>query len=62
LKAEWHEAVLLQGHRLLFSDQILMMLMLQSGSHTNIASHPAGPACPTALETGLELLQIPVGG
>ena len=33
-----------------------MMLMLQSGSHTNIASHPAGPACPTALETGLELL------
>ena len=60
--SEWHEAVLLQGHRLLFSDQILMMLMLQSGSHTNIASHPAGPACPTALETGLELLQIPAWG
>ena len=37
---------------------LVMMLpvMLQSGSHTNIASHPAGPACPTALETGLELL------
>ena len=60
LKAERHEAVLLQDHRLLFSDDADAPEWVTM-SHTNIASHPQAP-CPTALETGLELLQIPAWG
>ena len=51
MKAEWHEAVLLQGHRLLFSDD--------ADAPEWVTYLYSIPPCPTALETGLEVLQIP---
>ncbi len=59
LKAERHEAVLLQGHwhRLLFSDDADAPEWVTY----QFSIPPCGP-CSTALETGLELLQIPAWG
>ncbi len=56
LKAERHEAVLLQGHWLLFSDD--------ADAPEWVTYQYSIPPCPgpTALETGLELLQIPAWG
>jgi hypothetical protein len=56
LKAKQHEAVLLLGHRLpsLFSDD--------ADAPEWVTYQYSIPPCPTALETGLELLQIPAWG
>ena len=53
-KAKQHEAVLLQGHRLLFSDD--------ADAPDWVTYLYCIPPCPTALETGLEVLQIPTWG
>jgi hypothetical protein len=51
LKAEQHKAVLLQGHGLLFSDD--------ADAPEWVTYQYSIPPCPTALGTGLELLQFP---
>jgi hypothetical protein len=57
LEAERHEAVLLPGYRILFSDDADAPEWV-AYQH----SIPPCPTAPTALETGLELLQIPAWG
>ncbi len=54
LKAKRHEAVLLLGHGLLFSDD--------ADAPEWVTYEYSIPPCPTALGTGLELLQIPAWG
>jgi hypothetical protein len=54
LKAKRHEAVLLPGHGLLVSDD--------ANAPEWVTYQYSIPPCPTALGTGLELLQIPAWG